>query len=170
MGYGEKNVGRLSLAIRSMGAIQRLERRVGIIAIDRVERIVGIDSVDGIKGVVRVEPIDRIRGIARIDTVDGVEGILGIHSIDRIQWVVRTVLIDWIEDIVITLILLVKAGIGQRGSGEEEETEEPNHPHGEPPKSEEPIDLPYSQTGCRRKRVRNKNASSIDKVELRILR
>ena len=92
--------------------------------------------VDRIEGVVRVELVNRIRRVAGIVLIDGIKRILRIVGIDWIQRIVRTVLVDRIEDIVVALIFLRETGFGKRRSGEEEATEEPDHPHGEPPKSE----------------------------------
>ena len=40
-----------------------------------------------------------------------------------------------IADVLVALVLFRETRFGQRGSGEEEDAEEPDHPHGEPPKS-----------------------------------
>ena len=119
-------------------AIERFERRVGIVAIDRVQRIIGVYFVDRSKGVVRVDAIDRICRIARIEAVNWIEWILGINGVDGIERIVRPVLIDRIEDVVVALVLLREAWLGACWcDGEEEQPrKDEDNPHGEPPKNE----------------------------------
>ena len=89
--------------------------------------------VEGIIGVARVELVAWIRRVAGIVLNDGIQRILRIVGVHGIQRIVRTVLVERVEDIVVALVFFAKTGIGKRGSGEEEEAEKPDHPHGEPP-------------------------------------
>src|SRR6267143_2613883 len=120
-----------TLAICSQGTVEGFGRRGGMIFVERVQWVLGIELVEGIVGVTRVVLIHRIRGVAGIVVIDRVQRILRIVGVDRIQRIIGTVLVERVEDIVVALVLLREAGFGKRMRGEEEETEDPDHPQGE---------------------------------------
>jgi hypothetical protein len=124
-----------TLAVCSQGTVEGFERRGGLVFVEGVQRVPGIELVEGIVGVARVVLIHRIRGVAGVVLIDGIQRILRIVGVDRIQRIIGTVLVERVEDIVVALVLLREAGFGKRMRGEEEETEDPDHPHGETPRS-----------------------------------
>jgi hypothetical protein len=127
----------IALAFCSQGAIERLERRVGIMPIRRVQRILRVVLIGWIErdvGVVPIRWVDRITGIEAVRRVEGIVWRLGLC---RVQRIIRYVPTGWIKDIVIALVLFAKAWFGKRRcSGDEQrQKKEEDYPHGEPPTS-----------------------------------
>lgn len=132
-------------------AIERFERRVGIVPIRRIQRILRVVLVGRVERVVGVVPIRWIDGVTRIIAVCRVERIVRRIGLCRVERVIRRILTGRIEDIVVAIVLLREAWFGKRRSGEEEATEEPDHPHGEPPNSGTTSGLSLLPAGDQRK-------------------
>ena len=104
-----------------------------VIAIGRVQRIPRVVFIRGIERVVGNVPIRWIGRVVRIVPVPKVGGIIGRGVLlCGVQRIVRRKQFGWINDVGVAFGFLMEAGFGKRRNGEEEATEEPDHPHGEP--------------------------------------